>query len=129
MKKFTLIFLTIFVLTLTACGSASTANNLASSPQNGPAAGELPVTTQIALGTLKLDGTDNAVTVDQAATLLPLWETMQVLENSDTAARQEIEALNTQIQETMTEKQMQAISAMNLTRQDMFSVMQAQGAG
>jgi hypothetical protein len=79
--------------------------------------------------TLKLDNSDNAITANQAAKLLPLWETMQVLETSDTAAKQEVNALGTQIQETMTDKQMQAITAMNLTRQDMFAVMQTQGVG
>jgi hypothetical protein len=54
---------------------------------------------------------------------------MRVLETSDTAAKQEIDALDTQIQETMTDKQMQTITAMNLTRQDMFAVLQTQGVG
>ena len=129
MKKFTPVFLTLFILTLTACGSTARANSssFGSATQNGTAAGALPATTQLAIGTLKLDGTDNTLTADQAAKLLPLWETMQVLETSDTAAKQEIDALGTQIQETMTDKQMQAITAMNLTRQDMFAVLQAQG--
>jgi hypothetical protein len=131
MKKIIPVFLTLFILTLTACGSASRSNssNFGSATQNGTAAGTLPVTTQIAIGTLKLDGTDNAVTADQAAKLLPLWETMKILETSDTSAKQEIDALDTQIQETMTDKQVQAITAMNLTRQDMFAVMQTQGVG
>jgi len=130
MKKSTFLFLTIFILTLTACGSASRSPSAGpgSATQNGATAGELPATTQIALGTLKLDDTNNAITKEQAAKLLPLWETLQVLYNSDTAANQEIEALSTQIQETMTEEQMQAITAMNLTRQEMFSIMQARGA-
>jgi len=131
MKKLIPICLTLFLLTLTACGSASRSNssNFGSATQNGSAAGALPATTQIALGTLKLDNTDNAITADQATKLLPLWETMKVLETSDTAAKQEIDALDTQIQETMTDQQMQAITSMNLTRQDMVSVMQAQGTG
>lgn len=131
MKKSPYVITLILVLTLTACGSASRSNsaNPASAAQNGTATGELPVTTQIALGTLKLDDTDHAVTAEQAAKLLPLWETLQDLYTSDTAANQEIEALNTQIQETMTKEQMQAITEMNLTRQDMFAVMQAQGGG
>jgi hypothetical protein len=66
---------------------------------------------------------------DQASKLLPLWETLQQMETSDTAAQQEIEALDAQIKEAMTQGQMQAITAMNLTRQDMFSIMQAQGDG
>jgi hypothetical protein len=59
------------------------------------------------------------VTAEQAAELLPLWQTLQVLSESDTAADQEMEALTTQVQETMTAEQRQAITAMNLTREDM----------
>ncbi|HEY9529650.1 MAG TPA: hypothetical protein VIR02_21340, partial [Anaerolineales bacterium] len=54
-------------------------------------------------------------------------QTLEVLYGSDTAASQEIEALITQVQETMTAEQTQAITALNLTRQDMMSIMQAQG--
>ena len=131
MKKTTYTVLFILALTAAACGSPSGSNsfNPASATQNGSAAGQLPAVTQIAIGTLKLDKTANDVTSDQAAKLLPLWETMQLLETSDTAAKQEIDALDTQIQETMTAQQMQAITAMNLTRQDMFAVLQAQGGG
>jgi hypothetical protein len=130
MKKITYIMILILALTVTACGSAAPSSpaNPSSTSQNG-SAGQLPATTQIALGTLKLDGTDNAVTAEQAAELLPLWETLRDLSTSDTAAQQEIQALDAQIQETMTDQQKQAITSMNLTRQDMFAVLQAQGTG
>ena len=49
---------------------------------------------QVAIGTIKLDGTENAVTAEQAKELLPLWETLQVLEGSDTAATEEKDALD-----------------------------------
>ena len=127
MKKITLTFLTILTLTLTACGSAANGTDPASVPQSGAPAGELPVATQLILGTLKLEESENAVTAEQAAELLPLWQTLQVLSESDTAADQETEALVTQIQETMTAEQMQAITDMNLTREDMMSIMQEQG--
>jgi hypothetical protein len=129
MKKPTLILLTIFVLTLTACGDASRSTQAgpASGSQSGPNAGALPAATQLIIGTIKLDGTAQAVTTEQAAELLPLWQTMVVLTNSDTAANQEKEALITQIQETMTAEQTQAIKDMNLTREDMSSIMQQQG--
>jgi hypothetical protein len=128
MKKLPLILLTLFLMTLTACGSASNGADPASVPQGGPSAGALPATTQLIIGTLKLDGTAQAVTAEQAAELLPLWQTMQVLSDSDTAAEQEKEALIAQIQETMTAAQMQAIAGLNLTREDMMSIMQAQAA-
>jgi hypothetical protein len=130
MKRLPYIMTLILALMLTACGSAARFNsaNPRSTSQNG-STGELPATTQIALGTLKLDGTDNAVTAEQAAELLPLWETLRDLSTSDTAAQQEIQALDTQIQETMTDQQKRAITSMNLTRQDMFAVLQTQGTG
>ncbi len=111
MKNLTPLFLTLFLLGLTACSaSPSSSANPSSTSQNG-STGELPATTQIALGTFKLDGTANAVTAEQAAELLPLWETLRDLSASDTAAQQEIQALDTQIQETMTDQQRQAITA------------------
>jgi hypothetical protein len=119
--------LTIFLVALTACGSASKAADPASVPQGGTSAGALPATTQLIIGTLKLEGTAQAVTAEQAAELLPLWQTLQVLSDSDTAADQETEALITQIQETMTAGQMQAITDMNLRRDDMASILQEQG--
>jgi hypothetical protein len=122
MKKLHFALLTILVLTLAACGASP-----ASAPQGGANAGELPASTQLIVGTLNLEGTAQAVTAEQAAELLPLWQTMQVLSDSDTAADQEKEALIAQIQETMTAGQMQAITNMQLTRADMAAIMQQQG--
>lgn len=121
MKKL-ILTLSMILLTLTACGSTSNGAD----PQGG-SAGELPATTQLIVGTFKLEETENAVTAEQAAELLPLWQTMQVLSQNDTVAKQETKALVTQIQETMTVEQMQAITAMKLTREDMMAVMQEQG--
>src|SRR5690349_16669855 len=117
MKKLTYAVILILALTVTACGSnpnsRSNSSNFASAAQNGTGSRTLPIATELAIGTLKLDKTANDVTADQAAKLLPLWETMQLLETSDTAAKQEIDALSTQIQETMTNQQVQAITAMS----------------
>lgn len=132
MKKSTTLLILILGLLLTACGSASPSGNFTNSAaqpsgtQNGSSAGLSPAL-QVAMGTLKLDKTTNEITAKQAADLLPLWETLQVLENSDTAATQEKEALIAQIQETMTRDQMQTIAEMGLTRQDMATLLQAQG--
>lgn len=128
MNRSTLLMLLIFTLLITACGaSAPDAAGPASVGSGDPAAGELSPSMQVAIGTLRLDETDNAVTAEQAQELLPLWQTMQVLSESDTAAQQELDALVEQIQETMTAEQRQAITDMNLTRKDMMSVLQEQG--
>lgn len=126
MNKASVILLLLLTLILTACsGNASSAAGPTANGQGG-AVGGLSAPIQVALGTIKLDETTNAVTAEQARELLPLWETLQVLESSDTAATEEKEALVGQIQETMTPEQTQAITALNLSRQDMFSIMQSQ---
>jgi hypothetical protein len=127
MNKTTYLFLLILTLILTACSGISNTAGPASNTQTGPAAGELSASMQVAIGTIKLDETSNRITAEQAAELLPLWETLQDLYSSDTSANQEIEALIAQIQDTMTADQTKAITAMNLTRQDMLSIMQSQG--
>jgi len=126
MKKLTIATLTTLTLILTACGSASS-----STPQTGPGsqAQTLPAATQLIVGIFKLDGTAQAVTAEQAKALLPLWQVYQDLLASDTAAQEEIDALIEQVQETMTAEQMHAITDMNLTQQDVMSMMQDQGMG
>ena len=128
MNKTTYLLLLVLTLILTACSGTSNAAGPASDAQTGPS-GELSASMQVVIGTIKLDATDNTVSAAQAAELLPLWETLQDLYGSDTAANQEIDALLTQIQDTMTADQIQAITTMNLTRQDMVSIMQSQGLG
>jgi hypothetical protein len=81
----------------------------------------------IAIGTLKLKGTEAEVTPEQAGDLLPLWQVYQSLATSDSAAQEEVDALVKQIENTMTDAQLQAIVDMNLTPQDMFAVMQEMG--
>jgi len=129
MKKITLTILTILVLTLTACGGASNAPQTDPNQLNTSSENALPVSTQLLIGTFKLEDTDLAVTAEQANELIPLWQVLQSISSSDTAAQEEMDALVEQIQETMTAEQVQAIEAMNLTSQDMFTIMQEQGLG
>jgi hypothetical protein len=125
MKKLPITTLILLMLTLTACGTAS------SGPQagSGTSADSLPIATQLLIGTMKLDGMEQDVTAEQAAELLPLWQVYSELLTSDIAAQEEIDGLVEQIQETMTDKQMQAIEAMALTQQDVMAAMQENGGG
>ena len=146
MKK--TIFLTlILTLLLAACGgtaetvpsagSAETAPNTDSSSEtvqdgeNSPSfdigSQELPLSSALAIGMLKLEETDQAVAPDQAADLLPLWQVLNSLSTSDTAAPEETEAILEQIQETMTDEQLAVIEAMELTGEDIFATMQELG--
>jgi len=111
--------LTVLAILLTACGSSAT-----NTPMNA-ANSEIPTATQLVLGSLKLEETDYAITAEQATELLPMWQVYAELLSSDTAAQEEIDALTEQIQESMTSEQMQAITDMQLTQQDMFTAMQS----
>jgi uncharacterized protein (DUF433 family) len=75
----------------------------------------LSVEAQLALGTVRLEETEQAVDEAQAAELLPLWRALQSLSSSDTAAAAELEAVVNQIQDTMTPAQIEAIAGMALT--------------
>lgn len=84
----------------------------------------LPASSQLALGTLLLEGTENAVTPEQAARLLPLW---QSLRGGTLQGSAEIQAALTAIEKAMTPGQLQAIAAMRLTRQRLQEWMEEQG--
>ena len=120
----------ILILVLTACNSSS---NQAASTTNTSVTNSAQGTTSLSevnkllVGTLRLEDTDQAVSAEEAAQLLPLWQAYRALSNSDTAAEAEVDALIKQIQTTMTSDQIQAIEAMNLTSQDIMDLMQAAG--
>jgi len=131
-KTITLISILMILFGLTACGSGA-AN---ADPGTAQAADSLlptdydnalPATTQLVVGTLKLDGTANEVDLQTATELLPLWQAAKSLSSSDSTAPEELNALFKQIEETMTPDQIQAIEAMKLTRDDMTQVFQQMG--
>lgn len=127
MRKTILTVIVLLAMTLTACGAATTTPQADPNKLNTSYTNALPVATQLLVGTFKLDGTKNAVTAEQAKSLLPLWQVYESLSISDTAAQEEITALIDQIQETLTPTQVQAIRDMQLTSQDMLTTLQEQG--
>jgi hypothetical protein len=118
-----------FALLLAGCGSKQAA---ASGNVNNPEAGMngqpgQPLSMQLALGTLKLEGTDYTVTPEQAAELLPLWRAAKELSGADNVTPQELEGLFKQIQKAMTAEQMQAIQSMDLSGPNMAEVAKELG--
>ena len=79
--------------------------------------------------TFALEDTDLAVTSQQAQDLLPLWKAYSAVTSSDNAASQEVEALNRQIQETMTAAQLAVMEDGDFDNQAFAQVMQEYGAG
>jgi TolB protein len=76
-----------------------------------------------------LEETPQAVTAEQAQELLPLWQMLRTLQQSDTAAQVEIEAVLKQIQGAMTPEQLAAIKGMDLTLASMRTMAQELGLG
>jgi hypothetical protein len=106
---------------LASCGSAPAAASSTVNPDrlNADYTNALPVESQLILGTLKLEGTPQAVDSAEAGKLLPLYLLLQQLTASGSAAPQEMQATLEAIQAAMTPEQIHAISAMKLTQSDL----------
>jgi len=125
MKKFSL-FTTLLVaaLVLTACGSST---NASSTTGSASASDVMTPALQLAVGTLKLEGTDQAIDSQTAAKLLPLWQLLNGLSASSATAQEEVSTVVDQIKATMTTEQVKAIEDMQLTQRDV--AMQGGGSG
>jgi len=118
MKKILFAILAVMSLTLAACNASSAGTTIGSTENS------LPIAAQLAVGTLNLAGTAHAVTAEQAKDLVVYWETYKQLSQSNTTAQAEYDGLIAQIEEILTADQMQAVTDMNLTQQDVFASMQ-----
>lgn len=87
----------------------------------------ISIRNQLALGTLRLEGTPNAVTTEQAGTVVILWQALRTLQGDSTTAQEELDAVQAQIMETMTFEQVAAIAAMQLTSDDLNTFYAEQG--
>ncbi len=88
---------------------------------------QMPLEQKLAIGTLKLEGTPQAVNATQASALLPLWQAVKSLSANSNTAPAEITAVYTQIEGVMTTDQTQAIQKMTWTQPDMQALMTQYG--
>jgi len=121
-KRITLITL-VLAVALSACSSAptpaaptTTQDTYTSAALDTSYEGALAVRNQLALGTLQLDGTANAITPEQAKTLLRLWQALRATTQSGASAQAEVSALLSQIEGTLTADQLAAIKDLKLTQ-------------
>jgi hypothetical protein len=112
------LIMTIPVILLASCNGAATTVS---------ASNDLSTATRMALGTLKLEGTSQAVTADQASELLTLWEAYQSLSTSDTSSSLEQDALVNQIEAAMTSQQLESIDTMDLNDQSVSETLASAG--
>jgi hypothetical protein len=83
----------------------------------------LDVGGQLALGTLLLEGTEKAITPQQAAALLPLWQAVQeVVKQGST----QVDGILEQLAGTMTRPQLETIAAKQLAQEDLGAWVQSQ---
>lgn len=127
-SRYTLIMIVLVAaLALAACKKAEPTPEQALVPQGDVAGprGALQGTTALALGTLKLEGTEHAVTPEQAAAMLPLWKALQ---SGSLQGAAETDAVLKQIEGTMDEAQLAAIDEMALNFEDVGAWMQSPAA-
>ena len=70
---------------------------------------------QLAYGTILLEGTAQAVTVEQAKYLLPLWQAIMALSNTSESVPEELAAVQEQITAGLSPEQITAIVSMQIT--------------
>jgi hypothetical protein len=122
--------LVMVVLLLTACSPKTTTTTSSASGSTTTAKQvdtALPAFTQLLVGTFELEDTPQAVTADQAATLLPLWKAYRSLSNNSSSSPEEREALQKQIEQSMTAEQRKVIADTQINRDILLAVMQERG--
>jgi hypothetical protein len=88
---------------------------------------KMPVEQKLGIGILKLEGTPQAITKQQAQQMLPLWQALKTLNTSNNTSQAEITALYKQIQDVLTPAQVQAIQNLTWTQSDLRAMMQQYG--
>lgn len=176
MKKYLSILFVLMIIALSACSTAGQATQTAAATQPVAAATDASATTsstsaalsadytdavsieeQLILGTLNLDGTDQAVTKDEAAALFTLYTNLQSLTQQNmgggkngqpggdqsstpeapsgdsqpqampTMDTTQTDAIIAQIEAAMTADQISAIAAMQITTTSAATIMEAKG--
>jgi hypothetical protein len=84
----------------------------------------LPAATQLAVGIFKLEESSTPLSAEQAAAMLPLWKAYRSLTTAEQSSAQEIDALITQIRETLSEDQLKSIADLQLTGEDLMQLVQ-----
>lgn len=110
------IVLVLMLLVLSACSGNSTEATATNSATPGTTPSDANVsdiemneTSQLILGTLLLDETEDQVTVEQAQTMLSLWQLYQTMASEDTTASEELDAIIQQVKKTFTDEQLAAM--------------------
>jgi hypothetical protein len=97
------------------CRSRQASATVATGATSLAASGTAPEASRLALGLLALEDSDHPVTADQASKLLPLFEMLRSLSQSQTSAQAEIDAVAKEISQVLTPQQRQIIEGQQLS--------------
>jgi hypothetical protein len=122
-KSATALLLLMGLVLLAGCGLGLVGGG--ASPNATSDTNSMPLTAKLAFGTFKLAGTQEGITAEQAAKLLPLWKAARYLATSDAAAPGEVAAIYKQIEGEMSPEQMKIING--LAREDLGGIAQQMG--
>jgi len=122
----------VMVIALAACSSPTATTAAPASSNTGgaidpTAAAAATLENRLAPGILALEGTAQAITADQAKQLLPLWQQVQTLDNTGTAATSDYQTVYQQIEGILTSDQTSAIIAMSMNQTDLQTLMTTYG--
>jgi hypothetical protein len=106
----------VFALVFTAC-----------SPAASLTADQDPSGDTLGAALLTLEGTDDALTAEQAGILLPYWQAYKALSAADSTAQSELQALLRQTREALTSAQLAAIDQNDLSQDTLSALMQQYG--
>ncbi len=123
------LILVLMVFSMAACSNLKLPGSTSSTTSQNQTdmTANQPVEDKLAIGTLQLEGTEKAVSAEQAKELLPLWKAVKSLGSDSAASPDELTALYKQIQETMTAEQVQAIKDVSLSPEDMQALLKEYG--
>jgi hypothetical protein len=127
-KMITITVMLVSVVFLAACSSGKTSTTTEASVgtveavrlSTAYADHALPVEMQLVVGSLTLKDSDYSLDPELAGTLLPYWKVYDSLLSSDTAAQEEKDALIEQIQDSMSPDQLNYISSLQLTSDNLM---------
>jgi hypothetical protein len=128
MKRAALFTLTtVAILALIAWGWSNSKSNSSTISSTTKTTSMSPIL-ELAVGTLRLEGTSQAIDKELATQLLPYWQLLDELNASESTAPQEITAVVENIQGIMTEEQVKAIQDLQLTQSDLAAAVQDGGS-
>ncbi len=130
-KFFALIALPLLLI-LAACSASPIPNTGSSAGKSSQAQSPFnlanqPVENKLAIGILKMEGTPQAITAQQASSMLPLWQAVKSLSTSNNTTAAEMQALYKQIEAVMTPAQVQAVQNLNMNQQQVQALFQQYG--